>query len=327
MGAEHVKNKDALAASLKAFRSDAAKPEPDAPPAGVQRDPAKFSGPVGAVAQSMRTIEARSVRDVDPAKVRPSRFSDRLDPETGIDGLVESIRDRGQQIPILVRRVEPDPPGGPSLEIVYGRRRLAACSRLSIPVKALVTEFNEIEATIAQGLENAERLETSYIERAIFASQLEAAGYEPQTIQQTLNTDKSTLSRMRSLIRSVPTGVIRAIGSADGVGRRPWDELRKAIEQSGQSEAEIVSLITRHPDPVTRLKKLTAALSRVEPPAPKPARPDPVAIGSARLSMKRSRTSVSLQARDEDGQAFLEHLSAIMPELYEKWRAQEDTSN
>jgi hypothetical protein len=86
-------------------------------------------------------------------------FSDRLDPGVNIDSLINSIREHGQKLPILVRRL----PDG-EMEIVYGVRRVLACFALGYDVRAMVTEMSDEEALIAKRVENNERLTSGELE-------------------------------------------------------------------------------------------------------------------------------------------------------------------
>lgn len=93
----------------------------------------------------------QSTRMIWPGHLRMPRFSDRLDPGADIDGLINSIREHGQKVPILVRRL----PDG-EMEIVYGVRRVLACIALGYDVRAMVTEMSDKEALITKGIENNE---------------------------------------------------------------------------------------------------------------------------------------------------------------------------
>jgi len=108
---------------------------------------------------------------------------------------------------------------------VYGRRRLRALRSLGLPAKALVRSLSDEEAILAQGQENTQRLDPSFIEKALFAAELATSGYEQAIILDALAVDKPMLSRMTKVARSIPQSVIERIGSAHGIGRRRWEEL------------------------------------------------------------------------------------------------------
>ena len=106
-----------------------------------------------------------------------------------------------------------------------GRRRVLALRQLNRPVLALVRDLEGRAALLAQGQENACRLAPTYLERALFAHLLEEDGFDDTTIRAVLDIDKTTLSRMRSLIRTLTPEVARLIGPARGIGRDRWTRL------------------------------------------------------------------------------------------------------
>ena len=115
------------------------------------------------------------VVDLDPELIEPSFIADRLVPtgDQQYRQLVESIRKEGQTIPILVR---PLPNRSGVYQIAYGHRRWHAARELGNKVRAIVQPLNDAELVVAQGKENAERRNLSFIERALFAANLTECG-------------------------------------------------------------------------------------------------------------------------------------------------------
>nr|WP_318246560.1 plasmid partitioning protein RepB [Rhizobium sp. T1473] len=172
---------------------------------------------------------------LDPSSIEGSSIADRLptpvDPK--FDQLVASIADEGQQVPILVR---PHPDATGKYQIVYGRRRLRAAIHLSREVFAIVRSLTDRELVIAQGRENLDRADLSFIEKALFALHLEDAGHDRSTIIAALSTDKSDLSRYISVARDIPLAIASQIGPAAKVGRSRWVALAEALQTVGSSE-------------------------------------------------------------------------------------------
>jgi ParB family transcriptional regulator, chromosome partitioning protein len=175
---------------------------------------------IGGLRDSLRDITANSIRDIDPSQIDPDGVRDRLESDQGINELATSIREHGQQVPILVR-----PLGQDRYRIVYGRRRLAAIRQIGGPVKAIVRTLDDVAATLAQGHENNLRLDPSFIEKSIFARDLRLAGYDAAIIQDALGINRHGVSRHAVVADRIPDNVIMMIGAAHGVGRRPWTEL------------------------------------------------------------------------------------------------------
>ncbi|PWE55676.1 plasmid partitioning protein RepB [Metarhizobium album] len=161
------------------------------------------------------------VVDLDPAMVDGSMVNDRLiiDVDPDFQELVASIRESGQQVPILVR---PHPENAERYQVAYGHRRLRAAQHLGIPVKAVVQPLSDNELVIAQGKENLDRKDLSYIEKALFARRLEEKGFDRVTIMAALSTDKADLSRYIAVARMIPESLLNQIGPAPKAGRARW---------------------------------------------------------------------------------------------------------
>lgn len=203
----------------------------------------KPAAPVGAITQSLETINSRAARaaeiekkliagqavvELDPALVDGSILVDRLDVDREqMDALVAQIREHGQQVPILVR---PHPESTGRYQLAYGHRRLAALREIGSPIKAVVRELSDEQLVISQGQENNSRQNLSYIERCYFASRLENKGFSREVIMASLGVDKAALSRMIGLVKHLPAALIEAIGSAPTIGRQKWAELAVLLE-------------------------------------------------------------------------------------------------
>jgi ParB family chromosome partitioning protein len=175
------------------------------------------------------------VVSLDASLIDPSPIADRLpaDLDPGFDLLVASIEESGQQVPILVR---PNPSIDGRYQIAYGRRRLRALAHLGKPVKAIVRELTDDELVVAQGRENLDRADLSFIEKALFAKRLEDAGYDRSVIMASLSTDKSDLSRYIAIARRVPEELARQIGPAAKAGRARWSALVEALGKPKAAE-------------------------------------------------------------------------------------------
>lgn len=196
---------------------------------------------VGQVANTMREEKARQARaddierrlaegqaviDLDTALIEPSFVRDRMPGD--IDGLLASIRDQGQQVPILVRP-HPEKPG--HYQVAFGHRRLRAIHELGLQIKAVIRALTDEELVIAQGQENNEREDLSYIEKSRFAQRLKER-FSREVITSAMSVDKTELSRMLSIVEALPPDLIDAIGPAPGIGRRSWQELVDLIQKN-----------------------------------------------------------------------------------------------
>jgi len=185
-------------------------------------------GAIGAVTRSIEQLKAQSVVEIAPDQIDSSFISDRLEtsPESH-QALVESIREHGQQVPVLVR---PHPDRVGRFQIAYGRRRLRAIAELGLRVRVIVRPRTDQQLVVAQGQENSARTDLSFIEKALFASRLEENGYSRETIMAALSVDKTGLSRLISSAVKIPQDVIEAIGAAPKAGRDCWIELAGRLD-------------------------------------------------------------------------------------------------
>lgn len=203
---------------------DQAKTDADAPPAPDAdpqvRAPRYAKGAIGAVSQSIADLKSRSVVELDPHAIVEGGLRDRVEhDEVEHTRLMESIREYGQQVPVLVR---PDPENPDRYRIVYGRRRVLALRDLGLPVKAMIRDLDDRAAILAQGQENSARRDLSFVEKANFARQMVDAGYDRKVIADALTTDKTLISRLLQVAEAIPVEIIEHIGAAPSVGRDRW---------------------------------------------------------------------------------------------------------
>ncbi|MCT4611530.1 MAG: plasmid partitioning protein RepB [Pelagimonas sp.] len=228
---------------LKGLMGETSSPEQPQKSQGL--DPAKprrTSGAIGAVSQSIAQLKSRSVVELNPDQIMAGGLTDRLDTDDADHAaLVQSMREYGQQVPILVR---PHPDKADHYQIVYGRRRLLALQDLGSPVKALVRDLDDRALVMAQGQENSARRDLTFIEKCNFAHQMREAGYDRKAICDALSIDKTLISRMLSVFDRIGIEVIEAIGSAPGIGRDRWIALADQMEKINVIPEQIVAAIT-----------------------------------------------------------------------------------
>jgi ParB family chromosome partitioning protein len=202
------------------------------------------SGAIAAMGASLQQLtdirdqveSGSAIVELDTALIDGSFVSDRMADATdvSIDALVESIRESGQQVPILVR---PHPDNKDRYQIAFGHRRVRAAARLGIKVRAVVRDLTDQELVVAQGKENLDRRDLSFIEKAFFARHLEALNFDRAVIMQALSTDKSDLSRYIAVAKSIPENIASAIGPAPKAGRARWIALSEALTTAAARKA------------------------------------------------------------------------------------------
>ncbi len=271
-----------------------------------------------------RIAEDQHVVELDPAIIGASFVQDRLLPvesDHGFDELIESIRDNGQQIPILVRE---HPEKSHSYQIAYGHRRWKACNELGRSVRAIIASLTDEQMVIALGKENTERKDLTFIEQALFAQSLKVRNYKRETIAAALSVPPTNVSKLTTLAQAIPREIINAVGPAPKIGRPRWEALAKLVEAGGAKSALRIldsllqssdwtsltsdarfSLFTRNFKGVT--EKREAAL---------------YSGNGIVVSQSGQGGSVVFRVIDRDGAGFASHLREELPGLIERFLQQ-----
>jgi ParB family chromosome partitioning protein len=224
-----------------AARSEEGGKDPLPRPAPKMPEVFQSAGPIAAIRNDLRSVGSRSIQDIDPDLIEDTGLKDRIGAlNEDITDLRDSIARHGQQVPILLR---PHPKLSGRYQVVYGRRRLAAIRGLGTPVKALIRTLSDEEAVLAQGQENNLRKDPSFIEKALFAGDLEEAGYDARVVQDALNVNRSHTSHMRKVREAFPRDVLERIGAAPSIGWKRWYELAVKVLEQG------IDASTIHPAP------------------------------------------------------------------------------
>lgn len=302
-------------------QTPAPSPAPGPSVSGLDPERPRFArGAIGAISRSVADLQARALVEIDPALIDAGGVQDRLESDDAEDAALRaSIAEYGQQVPVLVR---PHPSAEGRYQIVYGRRRVLALRDLGRPVKALVRALDDRDLLIAQGQENTARRDLSFIEKASFARQMRAAGYERKIIGDTLAMDKTLISRIFSVAERVAPEIIEAIGAAPSVGRDRWLALADAIEAGEHAASEVVAMVNLS-GASTSDARFEAALAYAKGPKPARNRPAPQRIDSvngmplAEAERRNGRLTLRFEKRLDRG--FEDWLLTELPALHRKW--------
>ena len=262
--------------------------------------------------------QAERVVDLDPAHLDPSFVRDRLgetagdtDPG-GIEALATSIEEGGQAVPILVR---PHPEASGRYQIAYGHRRWRACQSLGRPVRAIVRPLSDEDLVIAQGRENNERRDLTFIERAHFAAALVARGLPRKTIGAALGVDKSELARLLAVANGLPAGLAEAIGPAPKAGRPRWLALVEMCKGTGAKTALAAAAAAKNLPSDARFKAVFDALQQ---PSSR-ARTRPAKGLPAHVKSENGRTVITIEG--DDARGFGAFVNARLAALFEEYNA------
>jgi ParB family chromosome partitioning protein len=270
-------------------------------------------------------LEGETVVELDPAVIDPSFVRDRLETDdAGFDDLVEAIRVRGQDTPILVR---PHPTATGRYMVVFGHRRVRAVSALGRKVLAVVKNLEDREHVVAQGQENSARQNLSFIERARFAASLTSLRLDEDgaVALAALTIDRATLSKMLS-VATIPSNVLDSIGAARGIGRDRWYELKllldnpallasaqSFVQQPGQGGDDRFNALIAHLKAARATKRSSAGgLKRTW-------KPDDGAL-SAQIVSAGKRFNLVLTGKGTEARAFGDYVSENLDRLYEAFK-------
>lgn len=260
-----------------------------------------------------------AIVELDTALVESSFVSDRLgDDDAAFAELLEAIKERGQDTPILVR---PHPDQGDHFQIVFGHRRVRAAKELGRPVRAIIKEVSDADHVIAQGQENSARENLSFIERAVFAQKLLDLEHDKRTIQAALSVDAPMLTRMLSVSSRVPQAIVTAIGTAKGIGRDRWIDLAQLIEKpsSAAFAEELVAnkdFALLHSD--ARFEFLASRIKKIDRPARRQKSGGEWQAGDAsvRAEFKSAGKTYSIALRSNDASRFGRYIAENLERLH-----------
>jgi ParB family transcriptional regulator, chromosome partitioning protein len=319
------------------------KPVAAAPSPGTSADRVR-SGAISAMGASLQEMaenakqatklqqqlaEGEAVISIDPGSIDRSKIADRIpiDVDPALDALVESIAVHGQQVPVLVR---PAPGVAGRFQIVYGRRRLTAAEKLGRPVHAIVRQLSDAQLVIAQGRENLDRKDLSFIEKAFFAKNLEDDGCDRATMIAALSSDKADVSRYVAVARQVPEDLVQFIGPAPKAGRARWMALVQLLsspaklaaarelvptlsESRLESDARLDALLRALNEPVR--KSRTRRLDTWRTPAGKP---------GARIDARAGKTTIAFE--DRAVPSFAQFVAERLDDLFQEFQSRNSES-
>ncbi len=320
--------KNLLQGLMDEAKAGADKPAPSPAPSAAAKPatPRYKKGAIGAVSQSIADLKSRSVSDVDVDLIDMAGNVDRLDhDEADHKALMQSIRDYGQQVPVLLR---PNPENPERFQVVYGRRRLRALKDLGIAAKALIRDLDDRELLIAQGQENTARKDLTFIERANFARQMRDAGYDRKVIGDALHVDKTVISRMLTVADLIPVELIEAIGPAPAVGRDRWLALSGLLEKTQMGADEAVALISAKESSDQRFKSLLMQIeAKLADRAPSKPNKTPTAhplkdAGGAEFGRVTWSGGKMVVTFKEETDGFDDWLLKNLSEIHQNWKNQ-----
>ncbi len=277
-------------------------------------------------ARADKLVEGETTVELEPELIDPSFVRDRRHhDEEAFNDLLERIRARGQDSPILVR---PHPKAPGRYMVIFGHRRWKVAQALGRKVRAVVRDLPDRDHVEALGQENSARDDVPFIERALFAADVVQLRYDDDhsTIMSALSIDRATLSKMLS-VASLPSSIVEAIGDAKNIGRDRWYELKLLLDSPSNQERALEAI---KDDGFSALasgerfnflvRKLKSKPPRKQTPSSKRNWAPQDSALSAEISADGKKFTLALKAKTSDARAFGEYLSENLDRLYEAFR-------
>jgi ParB family chromosome partitioning protein len=282
-----------------------------------------------------RLMDGETIVEIEPQLLDVSFASDRLSEEDAeLLALEEAIREQGQATPILVR---PSPQNSDRYMVVFGHRRARVAMKLGRRVKAVVKKLDDVASAIAQGQENSARSNLSFIERAYFAQNLLSNGMTKDTVKSAIGIDDALLSKMLSVIETVPSAMTMALGACKKIGRDKWLSLRQlilnpshlsiALEKIGSDDFMALPEEDRFDALHNYLKKYSARSAAKAPAQAVAVTAWASGDNAVRFSMKQKPKSVAIELTSAEARPFSDWLSENMDRLYETYKSAKAQNN
>jgi len=308
-----------LKVSTQSTRDDQEAANHEAPP--PQYAP---RGAIGAVSRSIEALKSQSLAELDPDLIDAPAITDRLDEDDSqFEEFARNIRENGQQVPILVR---PHPSADGRYQIAYGRRRLRAVKAAGLKIKAAVRNLTDDELVLAQGQENSARQDLSFIERALYAAQLEAGGIQRHVIMAALAVDKSNLSRLIQAATQLPADIIRLIGPTPKTGRDRWYELSSRLNAEGAVDCARELLLDGAIKALPSDERFARVFEAVAQKKTKKAKAVAAEVWQAEdgvkaASFRQDKKTLTLMIDKKAAPEFGDYLLSMLPEIYASYKS------
>lgn len=208
---------------------------------------------------------------VDPKECEPWRYANRHEDEMGdLNELIESLKANKQLQPALITP-HTNPRPNMRYEIIFGRRRHAACLALGIPFLVILKEFTNVQEAIAsQDAENKMRNDVSAYSNAVLYKRLleDAVFLSEKELAAKLRLSTSSLNDLMAF-NKIPASILTSIPE---VHRLSVSFALKLCSLASRSQAHYDQLLKLAPyigvtitSPVKLEKQLEANLSKVGP--------------------------------------------------------------
>jgi ParB family chromosome partitioning protein len=185
---------------------------------------------------------------IDPSQCEPWKYANRLDTDMGnLEELAKSILDNKQLQPALIRTHQ-NPHGNIKYEVIFGRRRHAACLKLGLQFLVIKKDIPNIQEAISfQEAENRARKDVSNYSNAMLYKKLleDRIFLDERELSEKLGMSLSKLYDIMAYSK-IPEDIIQAL-----------PDIHKL---SNNMAIKIVALIKSFPEEKSRIKNMAPAI-------------------------------------------------------------------
>jgi len=193
---------------------------------------------------------------LDKIDLSQNEFEFRVSPR--FNDLVESIKETGQQFPIVVRLIPDTTPK--QYQIISGFRRVRALNKLGIPeVKAIVRDLDDEMAYKISFLENEKRKSLTGVDKAHAIARLEYLGKKPKEVQEIYGIGEKQYQRYKK-VGSFPKVLKDAIADAK-IQTTHGLLLAQACEQHGD-RVDLKALVEQIAEEEMTVRQLARLLNK-----------------------------------------------------------------
>lgn len=183
-----------------------------------------------------QSIPTLTIIKVNPEECILWRFADRPVDELGdIDALAMSLKEYGQQEPILVRKNRQNT--SHKYEVIFGNRRWRAAQLINLSLDAIYKDVSDQQAALFQKEENENRKELSDYARALsYSAQIAGGVFKNETdLSEHLGLSKQTLNDLMAYLR-VPVKLRELISSYRNLSKKMVSKLATLSKDSAVLE-------------------------------------------------------------------------------------------
>jgi ParB family chromosome partitioning protein len=200
--------------------------------------------------------------------------------------------------------------------------------------------MSDEELVVAQGQENNQRRDLTFIERVRYAAGLDSRGFSRAVVTAALDAHSADITRYLAVAHRLPGVLIEVIGPAPKAGRPRWLALADALPPGRRMPPEVRALVER-PDfaampsdarfaAVLAVARQAAAAASAagDPgsPLPSPSRPSAAdalwrsADGALAAGRRRLKAGAGLDLTGPEAEAFADWLGGRLEALHGEFR-------